>query len=80
MSDEFKKRRLELGKTIEEISNETKIKKSYLLAIEESKFDELPIEVYSKSYIKTYAQLLGIDPQKKLAEYDNYLRKVKEKM
>lgn len=79
MAEEFRKKRLELGKTIEEISNETKIKKSYLLAIEESRFEELPVEVYSRYYIKIYAQLLGIDPKKTLEEYEDYLKRTKEK-
>lgn len=74
MSEDLRKRREELGKTIEEISQITKIKKSYLVAIEEGRYDELPIEVYARSYIKTYAEFLGIDHSEALERYDRYLR------
>lgn len=74
MYEELNKKRIELGKTLEELSIQTKIKKSYLKAIEEGKFDELPIEVYAKSYIKTYAESLGINPEGILNEYENYLK------
>ena len=73
MSEELKNKRLHLGKSIEEIAEITKIKKSYLIAIEEGKFDELPIEVYTRSYIKIYSELLGVDPQQILREYENHL-------
>ncbi|MDI6714901.1 MAG: DUF4115 domain-containing protein [Thermodesulfovibrio sp.] len=79
MSEELKNKRLQLGKSIEEIAEITKIKKSYLIAIEEGKFDELPIEVYTRSYIKIYSELLGVDPQQILREYENYLKSKKSK-
>jgi len=43
MFDELKKRRIELGKTIEEIAEITKIKKSCIQNIEEGNFDQLPM-------------------------------------
>lgn len=79
MPEELKNKRLQLGKSIEELSEITKIKKSYLIAIEEGKFDELPIEVYTRSYIKIYSELLGVDPQQILREYENYLKSKKSK-
>jgi len=79
MFEEIKNKRLQLGKSIEELSEITKIKKSYLIAIEEGKFDELPIEIYTRSYIKIYSELLGIDSQQILREYENYLKSKKSK-
>lgn len=73
MFEEFRKKREELGKSIEEISEITKIKKSYLIAIEEGNYNELPLEVYTRSYIKNYAQFLGIDYKKALEDYDRFL-------
>lgn len=78
MYEELKKKRLELGKTLEEIAEQTRIKKTYLQLIEEGKFDELPLEVYTKAYIKTYAQFLGIDPSIILKDYEEYLKAKKQ--
>ncbi len=75
MSEDLKKRRIELGKTIEEIAEHTKIKKCCLRAIEEGKFEELPLEVYAKSYIKTYANYLNLDPQPILKKYEEFKKK-----
>ncbi|GAQ94070.1 hypothetical protein TAGGR_1242 [Thermodesulfovibrio aggregans] len=74
MYEELKKRRLELEKTLEEIAEETKIKKSYLQFIEEGDFDKLPIAVYTRAYIITYAKNLGVDPSAILKDYENYLQ------
>ncbi|WP_297210108.1 MULTISPECIES: helix-turn-helix domain-containing protein [Thermodesulfovibrio] len=75
MHEEFKKKRIELNKSLEEISEHTKIKKCCLKAIEDGNFEELPVEVYARSYIKTYAQYLKIDPTEILKEYDKFLEK-----
>lgn len=76
--EEINKKRQELGKTLEELAVHTKIKKCYLQAIEEGRFDELPIEVYAKSYIKTYAETLGINADPILNEYEEYLKSKKQ--
>lgn len=74
MYEKLKKRRLELGKTLDEIAEKTKIKRYCLQLIEEGNFDELPIEVYTRAYIKTYAEILGIDPSIILKDYEEYLK------
>lgn len=74
MFEELKRRRTELGKSIEEISQLTKIKKSYIQAIEEGDWRQLPLEIYTKSYIKIYSELLGLDSKKLIEDYENYLK------
>lgn len=78
MYEELKKRRLELGKTLEEIAEKTKIKKYYLQLIEEGKFDDLPVEVYTRAYIKSYAESIGIDPSIILKDYEEFLKTKKQ--
>ena len=78
MFDELKKRRIELGKTIEEIAEITKIKKSCIQNIEEGNFDQLPAELYTKSYIRTYAEILQLDPEPFIKCYENYLKAKKQ--
>ena len=53
--------RLEKGISLEEISNETKIRVDILLLIEKEDFDRLPAEVYVKSFLRAYAKAVGAD-------------------
>lgn len=78
MYEDLKKKRIEIGKTLEEIAEQTKIKKSYLKAIEERRFDELPVEVYARAYIKAYAEAIRVDPSLILKDYDEYLKTKKQ--
>lgn len=58
----LKQARIEAGKTIEEVASHLKIKKQYLVALEEEKLELLPAEVYAKGYLKLYSKYLGLNP------------------
>lgn len=73
----LKERREETGREIEEIARATRIKGSYLRAIEEGDFSKLPIEVYTKGYIREYARFLGVSPDIAIASYEAYLEELK---
>lgn len=64
---ELKQKREEMGKSIDEISQKTKINEAYLQAIEEGNFSVLP-ETFMKLFMKTYAKELNVefDPVKVL--------------
>ena len=49
------------GISLEEISQNTKIKVSTLQALEAGKFDSLPGGIYNISYIRQYARAVGAD-------------------
>lgn len=49
--------------TLTELSKKTRIKKKYLLALEENRFRELPAATFVKGYIRTYAELFNFDHQ-----------------
>ena len=49
------------GISLEEISNETKLKITTLKAIEAGKFDDLPGGVYTVSYIRQFARAIGMN-------------------
>src|SRR5208283_4045827 len=74
MSKFLKERRKELGKELKEIACITRIKGAYLKSIEEEEFDKLPVEVYTRGYIREYAELLGIPCDIALEPYENYIR------
>lgn len=77
----LKKLRLEQNKTIEEISQKTKIDKKYLIALEECRFKDLPsVIIYQKNILKSYIQALGIESQSFVKQYileENILKKKK---
>ncbi|HZD68751.1 MAG TPA: RodZ domain-containing protein [Actinomycetes bacterium] len=57
------------GKTIQEASAATRIKPSYLEALEAERFGELGGNVYAKGFIRSYAGYLGLDPTSLLEEF-----------
>lgn len=63
VEENLKKRREELGQSLEEIVEILKIRYEYLKAIEDGEFEKLPPEVYAKGYIRQYAKLLNVDPE-----------------
>lgn len=68
------------GVSLQEIADRTRINITYLLSIEEDNFRTLPAEVYLRSYINQYAQMLHWDSKKILEGYlKTYQRWQKEK-
>jgi flagellar biosynthesis protein FlhG len=57
------------GVSLQEIADRTRINMTYLLSIEEDNFRTLPAEVYLRSYISQYAQMLQWDSKKILEGY-----------
>jgi hypothetical protein len=47
----------------------TKIRARYLRALENESWDELPSHAYAKGYLRSYAELLGIDAEMLVDEY-----------
>ena len=58
------------------ISNQTRIGMSYLVDLEEERFDRFPGKFYFKSFSREYAKSLGLDPLEVvddlLAAYDEW--------
>ena len=54
---------------IEELEQTTKIRAKYLRALENEEFGLLPGPTYVKSFLRTYAEKLGLDPQLLVEEY-----------
>ncbi len=57
----LKQARLDLGLSIEEISESLKIRKKYLVALEEGEYDILPGNTYVVGYLKSYSKFLKIE-------------------
>jgi len=72
---ELKQLREGMGLELQAVSNETKISLKILESLEEESFQKLPALVYLKGFLKSYAQFLGLDPQKVV---EGYLQSMEE--
>ena len=57
----FKQRRVELGLSIEQVSNILFVNKTYLAAIEEGNYSIFPSEAFAKAYFSKYLNFLEIN-------------------
>ena len=57
------------NKSVNGIAKSLKIRVEYLKAIEENKFNLLPAEVYTKAYLRLYAETLGLEGDNILSLY-----------
>lgn len=72
---ELKRIRESKGLRLEEMAHRYKLRPSFLESIESGSFEDLPEPVYTKTFIKTYAGLLGVDAGPILARYAKYVEK-----
>jgi flagellar biosynthesis protein FlhG len=75
----LKQVRERMGVELQTVSKETKINIKILEWIEEETFEKLPALVYLKGFLKSYAQSLGLDPQKVIEEYIRFMEESKKK-
>ena len=57
------------GKSLDDAAAATRIRSTYLQALEEERFGELGGSVYAKGFLRSYAGYLGIDPAPLLEAY-----------
>ncbi len=51
------------GRTLEDLSDATRVRKQYLIALEEGAYDRLPSRPFSTGYVRAYARALGLDEE-----------------
>lgn len=69
LGDLFRRRRNELDLSLESVERATHIRTKYLELIESGNYADLEDNVYSKGYVKNYAELLGFDTKEILRLY-----------
>ncbi len=69
LSDLLNRRRTELELSLDEIERNTHIRKKYLKQLEKGDYSELPNDVYTRGYVKNYADFLGFDTKEILKLY-----------
>ncbi len=57
------------GFTLEQVEEETKIRRFYLDALEKDNFGVLPPKVYATGFVKKYGKFLGLDEQLLVEEF-----------
>lgn len=57
------------GRTLSDAAAETRVRETYLAALEEEEFAALGGDVYVKGFLRSYAKFLGLDPEPLLETY-----------
>lgn len=63
-------KRESMGLSLSEVEVKTKIRKRYLEALEQGDWSVLPGDVYARGFIRSYAEILGLDGMGLLVELD----------
>ena len=69
----LKDKREENGLSIEEVAEDLKMRPSQIISIEEGKSEDFKDVFYLKYFIRDYAKYLGLDSEKILDEFNEYL-------
>lgn len=69
----LKNKRLELGKSIEQIATATRIHSKVLRALEEDQYGELPARAFTRGFIISYCKALQINSDTVLRDYHDFL-------
>ena len=76
----LKDKREENGLFIEEVAEDLKMRPSQITSIEEGKTEDFKDVFYLKYFIRDYAKYLGLDSEKLLDEFNEYLFDITSKI
>jgi cytoskeleton protein RodZ len=68
IGETLRRERLKRNLDLQQISDELKLSRRFLEAIENEQFDRLPGGVFTRSFVRQYARLLGLDEEEMAAE------------
>lgn len=57
------------GLSLQDVADQTRIRRTYLAAVEDMRIEELPSRPFAVGYVKAYAKLLGLDPDEAVARF-----------
>src|SRR5918999_5424589 len=69
IGDTLREARMRQRLDIADVEARTKIRAKYLRALENEEFGMLPGPTFVKTFMRTYAEMLGLDPHPLLEEY-----------
>ncbi len=70
LGEKLRKLRSDKRISLGEVSKATKIQVGYLECLEEGNYDKLPADVYTKGFLRSYADFLGVDETILIRLYD----------
>jgi cytoskeleton protein RodZ len=79
LEGDLKTARESLGLTLKDLFERTRISVVNLEAIEKNDFHLLPVPIYTRNFIKTYADALGVDGKPVLQRYEDFLQSLQVK-
>jgi transcriptional regulator with XRE-family HTH domain len=73
VGDTLREARRQRGESLEQASRATRVRESYLRALEEDEqsFEPFPGRVYARFFLREYAEYLGLDPEPLLRRFDH---------
>ena len=69
LSERLRSAREAMGVSLSQAATETRILQRYLVALEESDYQNLPGDVYARGFIRNYALYLGLSPEELIELY-----------
>ena len=66
----FRKARESKGISLDQIATETRISTRFLSAIESEEFHLLPGGIFNRGFVRTFAEIVGLDPDQAVVEYE----------
>lgn len=73
IGEELHRERVRRGLTFKDVEQVLHIRSAYLEAIEDGNFKLIPGHVYTKGFIRNYANYLGLDGQRLVVSYQNLI-------
>lgn len=70
---ELKEKREENGVSVEEVAEDLKVRPSQIISLEEGKKEDFKDVVFLKYFIRDYAKYLGLDGEKLVDEFNEFL-------
>ena len=74
----LRRNRVERELSLQDIAQQLRIQRSYLEALEEGDFDNLPGLTYAIGYVRSYAKLLDLDQDTLIADFKAEAKKLQE--
>jgi transcriptional regulator with XRE-family HTH domain len=78
LGSELRQAREHAGLSLSEIAARTKIPLRHLASIENNQFDKVPAGIFLRSFIRTYAREVHVDPEAAIAEYRSMTEPITE--
>ncbi|MFO1058077.1 MAG: DUF4115 domain-containing protein [Dongiaceae bacterium] len=69
IADELRETRMKYGLGIDDVAEQLRIRRTYIEAIEEGRFAELPGSTYGSGFVRSYAEFLGLDGEEALRRF-----------